>query len=323
MGTLGAVPGSPIVRTRGLRRTYGDRDAVAGVDLEVAPGEIFAFLGPNGAGKTTTVEILEGFRTRTAGEVEVLGVDPVHFGPAERARLGCVLQSGELGVRHSAREVLTLWATYFPDPHRVDEMLDLVDLADHGDVRLERLSGGQRRRVEVALALIGRPDLVFLDEPTTGFDPEARRHAWDVIAGLRTLGVTIFLTTHYLEEAEHLADHVAVIRDGTIVADGTLADVAGGHRTRVRFTLPPGVPSTDLPAVDGDLSVDADGVVVRTDAPTAALAHLCGWAAARGHELAGLRVDRPSLEDVYLELVAAPGAPAPATVHEEPVGGGP
>ena len=304
MGTLGPVSRAAI-RTRGLRRTYGERDAVAGVDLDVAPGEIFAFLGPNGAGKTTTVEILEGFRRRTAGEVEVLGVDPVDFGPAERARVGCVLQSGELGVRHSARELLTLWATYFPDPHGVDDMLGLVDLADHGDVRLERLSGGQRRRVEVALALIGRPDLVFLDEPTTGFDPEARRHAWDVIAGLRELGVTIFLTTHYLEEAEHLADRVAVIRDGAIVADGTLAEVAGGHRTRVRFGLPPDVGPGDLPSLRG-LRVDGARVALDTDEPTGALARLCGWAAARGTELVDLRVDRPTLEDVYLELVATP-----------------
>ena len=292
----------PVIRTRDLRRTYGDHEAVAGVDLEVGPGEVFAFLGPNGAGKTTTVEILEGFRRRTSGTVEVLGTDPEHFGPRERARLGCVLQSGDLELRLTPRETLSLWAAYFPDPRPVEEMLDLVDLADQADVRVDRLSGGQRRRVEVAMALIGRPDLVFLDEPTTGFDPQARRAAWDVISELRRLGVTTFLTTHYLEEAEHLADRVAIIRDGRIVLTGAPADLARTDVSHIRFTLPDGLEAADLPTLAGT-RIDGSHVAVESRRPTADLARLCGWAAGRGEELVDLRVEQADLEDVYLALM--------------------
>ncbi len=295
---------APAVRVRGLRRRYGDREVVRGIDLDVARGEIFAFLGPNGAGKTTTVEILEGFRRRSGGEVEVLGADPDHFSRADRGRFGCVLQSGELEPHLTPRELLTLWASYYDEPRAVDEMLDLVGLTAQGGVRIERLSGGQRRRVEMGLALIGRPELVFLDEPTTGFDPEARRAAWDVIAGLRDLGATIFLTTHYLEEAQRLADRVAVIRDGTIIATGRPDELGAQDRVHVSFRLPVGS-WAELPPVPGAV-VDGRNVTLSTERPTEALALWCAWAAAQGIELDELSVRRPSLEDVYLELLEQP-----------------
>jgi len=293
-----------LITARDLRKRYGATDALRGVDLDVRRGEIFAFLGPNGAGKTTTVEILEGFRARSGGEVRVLGHDPAHLPRAERARIGCVLQSGDLERRLTPRETLALWASYFPRPLAVDEVLDRVGLAEHADTWVERLSGGQRRRLEVALALVGRPELVFLDEPTTGFDPQARRAAWSLIAGLRDLGTTVFLTTHYLEEAEHLADRVAIIRDGRIVATGTPAQLAAPRPPLVRFTLPPGVDPGDLPAgVRASVRRDAERAFeLVAERPTALLADLCGWAAARGLELDGLAVQPATLEDVYLEL---------------------
>jgi len=291
------------IATRGLSKAYGGNRAVDGIDLEVARGELFAFLGPNGAGKTTTVEILEGFRRRSGGEVEVLGVDPQRFGRAHRARMGCVLQTGDTERRLTPREALGLWASYYPQPRPVDEVLELVGLVESADLRTERLSGGQGRRLEVGLALVGNPELMFLDEPTTGFDPEARRAAWEVIGGLRDLGTTVFLTTHYMEEAQQLADRVAIIKDGRIVAEGTPGELGADRDPVIAFSLPAGVECAQLPGGLAELAREQGGRVgVATPTPTAALAELCGWAGARGLELEGLTVERATLEDVYLEL---------------------
>src|SRR5918912_3919895 len=231
-----------VVSVRGLRKSYGSLEAVAGIDLEVARGEIFAFLGPNGAGKTTTVEILEGFRTRTAGEVTVLGVDPARGDSAWRNRVGAVLQESNAEPGLTVRESLQLFSGYYLAPRDIEETIALVGLDEKADTLAAQLSGGQRRRLDVALGLIGDPELIFLDEPTTGFDPSARRTAWGVISGLRELGKTVFLTTHYMDEAEHLADRIAVIAAGRIVAEGTPETLGGRERmaARVRFTLPDG-----------------------------------------------------------------------------------
>src|SRR5664279_700772 len=229
----------PVITVRGLRMKYGSVEAVAGIDLDVYAGEVFAFLGPNGAGKTTTVEILEGYRKRSAGEVSVLGVDPGRADGVWRGRIGVVLQESEPEAELTVEECLSLYAGYYPAPRPVAETLDLVGLKQRAGSRCGRLSGGQRRRLDVALALIGDPELLFLDEPTTGFDPSARRSAWEVIAGLRSLGKTIFLTTHYMEEAEYLADRVAVIAAGRIVAEGTPATLGAraAQKSTIRFTL--------------------------------------------------------------------------------------
>ena len=249
----GASEGGVAIRVRGLRKRYGDVEAVRGIDLTVRTGEIFAFLGPNGAGKTTTVETLEGYRHRDAGEAEVLGSDPARPAAGWRARIGVVLQESQPEAELTVEECVSLYAGYYPRPRPVGETLELVGLADRRAARCGQLSGGQRRRLDVALALIGDPELVFLDEPTTGFDPAARQSAWQVIAGLRDLGKTIFLTTHYMEEAEHLADRIAVIAAGRIVAEGTAATL-GGRDTGasvITFTLPSGLSAADLPPAFG------------------------------------------------------------------------
>jgi ABC-2 type transport system ATP-binding protein len=296
------------ISVRGLVKRYGPIEAVRGIDLEVRRGEVFAFLGPNGAGKTTAVEILEGYRRRTSGEVAVLGVDPESGGRTWRSRIGIVLQSGELTRTLTVLEMLRLWAAYYDSPRPVGEVIELVGLDEKADSRIGRLSGGQRRRVEVGMALIGNPDLVFLDEPTTGFDPEARRQFWGVIGGLRDLGTTIFLTTHYMEEAQVLADRVAIVKDGRIVAEGPPGEL-GPDRDRVAivsFVLPEGSGAAELPErLRGETEVTGRRVTVRTERPTAALGILAGWAAERGGELGELSVSRPSLEDVYLELTGA------------------
>ena len=296
---------APIIEVQGLEKRYGDLEAVRGVDLEVAAGEVFAFLGPNGAGKTTTVEILEGYRSRSAGAVRVLGVDPASPTRAWRARVGIVLQSCRLQPELTVAETVALFAAYYPRPRSVADTIELVGLGAQRDQRAGKLSGGQQRRLDVAVALVGRPEVLFLDEPTTGFDPTARRAAWTLIAGLRDLGATVFLTTHYLEEAEALADRVAIIVGGRVVAEGVPAEI-GGRRTsgEIRFRLPPSV-AGDLPgAVSGEVSVDAGSVVVRGPSLVADLHVLTGWALERGLDLADLRVSRPTLEDVYLELTA-------------------
>jgi ABC-2 type transport system ATP-binding protein len=273
----------------------------------VRQGEIFAFLGPNGAGKTTTVEILEGFRKRDAGDVHVLGVDPEHGDRAWRSRIGIVLQEGQAQPELTVRETLALWAAYYPRPRPIEETIELAGLQEKAGDRVGRLSGGQRRRLDVALALIGDPDLVFLDEPTTGFDPVARRAAWKVIGGLRDLGKTVFLTTHYLDEAQELADHVAIVKGGVIVAEGAPRDLAGPgeQETEIAFHPPAGVALASLPGGAAAIVGDDGRARLRTQMPTRLLAELCGWAAANAIELERLEVSRPTLEDVYLELVEA------------------
>jgi ABC-2 type transport system ATP-binding protein len=298
----------PVVSVRGLRKRYGRVDAVAGIDLEVRRGEIFAFLGPNGAGKTTTVEILEGFRSRTEGEVTVLGVDPAKGDAEWRNRVGAVLQESNAEPGLTVRESLELYASYYLHPRDIDETIALVGLGEKAGTLAPQLSGGQRRRLDVALALIGDPELIFLDEPTTGFDPSARRTAWQVIEGLRALGKTVFLTTHYMDEAEQLADRIAVIAGGRIVAEGTPGTLGGRNRmaATIRFTLPEGTGADDLPADLRALLAGEDGhVTLTSDTPLVHLGALASWARARGIDLPDIDVRRPTLEDVYLELTGS------------------
>jgi ABC-2 type transport system ATP-binding protein len=298
------------ISVRGLRKSYGEHEAVHGIDFDVAAGEVFGFLGTNGAGKTTTIEILEGYRPRTAGEVSVLGEDPARPTRAWRARIGLVLQESEPDPLLTVRETLDLYATFYPSPRPVDETIDLVGLREKRDARVGTLSGGQRRRVDVGVALVGDPDLVFLDEPTTGFDPAARRGAWNMIEGLQQLGKTIFLTTHYMDEAQHLADRVAILRDGRIVAMGAPEELgAGGAGTVIRFRIPPGVSADDVRAhVDGAaLESSGNELSFRTERPQHALYELTSWAEQAGIELGALDVRRPSLEDVFLDLTSGGG----------------
>ena len=289
-----------MITVAGLRKTYGDLEAVAEIDLAVRSGEVFALLGPNGAGKTTTVEILEGYRDRTAGEVSVLGFDPADRPRELRRRVGIVLQSTGVDPYLTVRETVGLYASYYPSPRNVDEVVDLVGLSEKRDARVVKLSGGQQRRLDVAIALAGDPELLFLDEPTTGFDPGARRHAWDVIRNLAELGKTIFLTTHYMDEAQNLANRVAVIAKGKIVAEGPPSTLVERHlaRTVIRFRRPPG----DLPPSVHDGSTVGAEIEIAVDEPTRTLHELTSWAVERGVELEGLQVTRPTLEDVYLEL---------------------
>ncbi len=303
---MGDHSGGVVIDVTGLEMRYGSFEAVRGIDLKVHQGEVFAFLGPNGAGKTTTVEILEGFRRRSGGRVAVLGEDPGHAGAAWRARIGVVLQESEPERDLTVAECLDLYAGYYPSPRDPRETLDLVGLADRADTIATRLSGGQRRRLDVALALVGNPELLFLDEPTTGFDPSARRAAWDMVSGLRSLGVTVFLTTHYMDEAEHLADRVAVIAAGRVVAEGTPATLAGREHAAVeiRFSLPATAGLDELPAVVREAIVERDGerVVLSAPSPIKVLSPIVHWAEGRGFDLADIEVRRPSLEDVYLAL---------------------
>ena len=298
-----------VISVEGLTKRYGDVEAVRGIDLEVRRGEIFAFLGPNGAGKTTTVEILEGFRTASSGTVSVLGVDPAHAGPGWRNRVGAVLQESQTEPGLTVRECLELYAGYYTNPRSIAETIALVGLEGKADTLGDHLSGGQRRRLDVALALIGDPELIFLDEPTTGFDPSARRTAWHVIDGLRELGKTVFLTTHYMDEAEELADRIAVIAGGQIVAEGTPGTLGGRNRmaATIRFTLPEGTGADELPAELRALLAGEDGrVTLTTEKPLVHVAALSEWALRRGIDLPDLDVRRPTLEDVYLELTKEP-----------------
>jgi ABC-2 type transport system ATP-binding protein len=280
--------------------SYGSTDVLHGLDLEVRAGEVFAILGPNGAGKTTTVEILEGFRRRTGGAVSVLGVDPARATSAWRERVGVVLQSSTPEPDLTVRETIDLYAGYYGTPATPERLLDLCGLSTQANIRNRRLSGGQQRGLDVALALVGQPDLLFLDEPTTGFDPAARRAAWDMISGLRALGTTIVLTTHYLDEAEALADRIAVIDHGRIVAQGTPHDLGGRDRapTEISFRRPPA--GVTLPLAMEVL--DGDRVGIATQQPTSALCTLTAWAVDLGIELCDLEVRRPSLEATYLAL---------------------
>ena len=274
------------ISVRGLRKSYDGVEAVRGIDFEVGAGEVFGLLGPNGAGKTTTVEILEGYRSRDGGEVSVLGFDPGRAERAFRERIGVVLQQSELWPNLTVREIHAVFAGYYRRPRDVDELVGLVGLGDKAAARVKTLSGGQKRRLDLGVSLVGDPDLVFLDEPTTGFDPAARRNAWTLVRSLRDLGKTVFLTTHYLDEAQQLADRVAVLRDGEIVGIGRPAELTGAARaTEIRYLR------------------DGDPVLVETEEPTRVLHDLTGTALAEGRELHGLEVRRPSLEDVYLELV--------------------
>jgi ABC-2 type transport system ATP-binding protein len=293
------------VVVRGLRKSYRDVEAVKGVGFDVRRREIFALLGPNGAGKTTTVEILEGYRSRDGGEVAVLGVDPEHGTSEWRGRLGIVLQTCQVEPELTVRESLELYAGYAESPLGVDDVLRLVGLEDAARRRAGKLSGGQQRRLDVGLGLVGDPELLFLDEPTTGFDPAARHQFWDVIRGLRELGKTVVLTTHYMEEAQALADRVAIISRGVVVAEGRPSELGGRElmATRVRFGLPRGTTVDDLPAaLDGARELRPGEIELRTDAPLPTLKALTAWAEARGADLADLEVARPSLEEVYLEL---------------------
>jgi len=271
---------------RDLRKSYDGVEALRGVSFEVRSGEVFGLLGPNGAGKTTTVEILEGYRRRDGGEVSVLGHDPADAPRALRERIGVVLQHSEFSPLLTVREVHRMFAGYYEQPRDVDEVVELVGLAEKRDARVKTLSGGQKRRLDLGVALVGDPDLVFLDEPTTGFDPAARRSAWELIRALRSLGKTILLTTHYLDEAQQLADRVAVIQAGRIVSLGTPAELIGvGRRAEIRFLR------------------DGERVAIETDEPTRVLHELTSEALAAGRELEQLEVRRPTLEDVYLDLV--------------------
>jgi ABC-2 type transport system ATP-binding protein len=293
------------ITVQGLHKSYARFEAVRGVSFEVAEGEVFCLLGPNGAGKTTTVEILEGYRRSSAGSVEVLGLDPGSAGPVLYERIGIVLQ--ECGVQDdlSVVELLTMYGSYYPHPRPIAEVLDLVELDAKGDSRAKTLSGGQRRRLDLALALVGDPDLIFLDEPTTGFDPSARRHAWSTIRALCSLGKTVFLTTHFMDEAQELADRVAVVVRGQIVAAGTPADLGGRDRapTQIHFALPPAVGVADLPDLGAaQITRTPTGVVVATAQGLAATNRLTGWALERGYDLVGFSVTQPTLEDIYLSL---------------------
>jgi ABC-2 type transport system ATP-binding protein len=276
---------TPVVSVRGLTKSYGDFEAVKGIDFEIRAGEVFGLLGPNGAGKTTTIEILEGYRKRDAGEVEVLGADPETAGLDWRGRIGVVLQSSAMYENLTVAEQLAQFAGYYEHPRPVDEVIELIGLEEKRATRARRLSGGQRRRLDLGLALIGDPELIFLDEPTTGFDPGARRRAWETIRSLSGLGKTILLTTHYLDEVEQLADRLAVLREGRIVASGTVQELVGG-----------------APATEIRYRRNGEFVVVETDEPTRVLHELTEAAIQRGEELEGLEVRKPSLEEVYLSL---------------------
>jgi ABC-2 type transport system ATP-binding protein len=304
------VDTSTVIRVSGLTKSYGDVHAVAGVDLQIARGEVFAMLGPNGAGKTTTVEILEGYRRRDGGEVKVLGLDPEKQPRLLKAQIGIVLQSTGVDRYLTVAETIAMYSGYYPHPRPVDEVIDVVGLVSKRNTRVVKLSGGQQRRLDVAIALAGDPELLFLDEPTTGFDPSARHEAWVVVKNLAALGKTVLLTTHYMDEAQHLADRVAVIADGRIVAEGAPATLGGrdATRARVRYHLQAGAtPPPDLggpPSLEGFVEFAPEDLAL-------GLHQLTGWALESSVDLSTLQILRPSLEDVYLQLTgSAPPTPS-------------
>ena len=302
----------PAVSVEHLAKSYGTAVAVRDVSFEVEKGEVFALLGPNGAGKTTCVEILEGFRTRSSGKVETLGVDPAEVSTQRwlRSRIGVVLQELAIEPYYSVRQVLTRNAGYYPNPRPVDEVIELIGLGEKADDRIKRLSGGQQRRLDVGLGIIGNPELLFLDEPTTGLDPSGRRDTWELIKLLAGEGTTVLLTTHYMDEVEALADRVAVLFGQEIVASGTPDSIGGRDvgAVTIRFRLPQGVSAAALPM---EAAPGEDGhVEIHTEDEVQVLHELTGWALAGGHALAGLSVLRVSLEDVYLGLTRSVGANA-------------
>jgi ABC-2 type transport system ATP-binding protein len=290
------------VRVRGLVKRYGSALAVGGIDLDIRRGEIFALLGPNGAGKTTTCEILEGYRSRDEGAVSVLGCDPGRERDRLKSRIGIVLQSTGVERYLTVRETVTMYAGFYPHPRPVDEVIELVGLETKRDERVIRLSGGQQRRLDVAIALAGDPELLFLDEPTTGFDPSARREAWEVIKNLASLGKTVLLTTHFMDEAQFLADRVAVIAGGRIVAEGAPATLGARDRAQARIRYRPPVGDVVVPEPFLGRAAHDGYVEIRVEDPVRTLNDLTSWALDAGVALDGLEVTRPSLEDIYLDL---------------------
>ena len=311
----GGDAGRLAVDVRGLVKSYAGTQVVGGIDLAIRQGEVFALLGPNGAGKTTTIEILEGYRARDGGEVSVLGLDPSRERARLKSRVGIVLQSTSIDRYLTVRETIAMYATFYPRPRPVDEVIQMVGLEEKRTARVLKLSGGQQRRLDVAIGLVGNPELLFLDEPTTGFDPSARHEAWEVIKNLATLGMTVLLTTHYMDEAQFLADRVAVIVAGKIVAEGPPATLGDRQlaRARIRYRPPAGeTPPAGLsapPGPDGYVEITPDDVLQ-------ALNELTAWAIDHGASLEALEVTRPSLEEIYLSLTGRPddgsGQPAPA-----------
>ncbi len=299
----------PVVEVHGLRKSYGDVERIHGIDFEVRGGEILGFIGTNGAGKTTTIEIMEGYRPRNAGEVSVLGVDPAHPNRTWRNRIGLVLQECELSPHYTVRETLSMFSRYFESPTDVEAVVAMVGLVDRADGRVAQLSGGQKRRLDVGLGLVGDPELLFLDEPTTGLDPAARREMWEMIEGLRGAGKTIFLTTHYMDEADHLADRIIILREGEIVAQGTSDELRDslGDVTHIAFRVPADV-SLDLLGMETQVSSRFDGAVVRIASRSvqADLSRVLRWADGQALELADLEVVRPTLDDVFIALAEAP-----------------
>jgi ABC-type multidrug transport system ATPase subunit len=293
------------VTVEGLRKDYGGLRAVDGLSFTIEEGEVFALLGPNGAGKTTTVEILEGYRQRSAGEVSVLGFDPASGGRAYRERIGIVLQEAGLDPELTVHELVEMYGGFYPRRRPPDQVIELVGLSEKRTARVKTLSGGQRRRLDLALGLVGDPDLLFLDEPTTGFDPSARRRAWELVARLRALGKTILLTTHYMDEAQQLADRVAVIAAGRLVAIGppdALAGQADQGAAVIGFELPAGLAAADLPRLGDQVRVDGNRVEIHTTRPVADMHALTAWALEHDRDLSSLRLARPTLEEAYLQL---------------------
>jgi ABC-2 type transport system ATP-binding protein len=310
--TEGGGPG-PAIQVSDLHKSYGEYEAVRGIDLDIAVGEIFGFLGPNGAGKSTTIEILEGYRKRTQGDAWVLGVDPGKPTREWRQRIGLVLQDSQLEPTLTVRETVTMFSDFYPKPRPVDETIELVGLKEKRDARIGTLSGGQRRRADVAVAIVGDPELIFLDEPTTGFDPSARREAWNMIEGLKSLGKTIFLTTHYMDEAQHLADRVAILAAGKIVARGRPEELGGATEQAavIRFRVPDGVTLEQLRSgAQASVEIAGSEASIQSDDPQEVLYRLLSWAEREGRKLEALEVSRPSLEDVFLQLTG--GTPQPA-----------
>ena len=294
-----------VIEVSDLRKSYGDVEAVRGISFHVRRGEVFALLGPNGAGKTTTTEILEGYRDPSGGSVDVLGHDPAKREKALKERVGIVLQSTGIDPFLTVTETIEMYAGYYPSRRPTDEVIEVVGLSEKRDTRVNKLSGGQQRRLDVAIALAGDPELLFLDEPTTGFDPGARRNAWEVVKNLVEIGKTVFLTTHFMDEAQYLADRVVVIANGLIVAEGPPASLAGRDqmRTRIRFRLPGGAPEPHVSVqrrTDGSLEIDVDA-----SETTKTVHELTGWAFDHGVALESLEVTQPTLEDVYLQLTGA------------------